>query len=445
MNAESPVTTPGVSPESAPPAIEICDVWKSYRTGVIRGHTLIREFESLLARLVGRADPNSHVLDRGAITTEATGRNVRFWAVQGVSFSVAKGEVVALLGRNGAGKSTLLQILCRITEADRGVIRTRGRLASLLGAGVGFNDELTGRENVFLNGSILGMQPSEIESRIASIAEFAEIPEFMDTPVKRYSNGMRARLGFSVAVHLDADIMILDEVFATGDRVFRMKCIERIRELAERGRTILIVTHIPEMLKGMCNRGVVLDKGRLVFNGPIDNAIEKYASSARDQASDTGGHASTEVPEQEAAVTLRRFVLLNKDGDESRFFSSEESVIVRIEFDSNEPFDSLGAALWVRAKGLGTLIQFHTDPGAMTGVELGESIVFEITIDRLSLCPKEDDYSILLRIFCGGKRYRVLCERSMPIWIKEDETPGKGYVRCLHRWDYRRQKEPDIS
>jgi ABC-type polysaccharide/polyol phosphate transport system ATPase subunit len=257
-------------------AIEIDNVWKSFRTGAIRGQTLMRQLESQWARLLRREDPNAKILDRQQLSRESAEKNQKFWAVRGVSFEVRKGEVVALLGRNGAGKSTLLQILSRVTEADQGVIRTRGKVASLLGAGVGFNDEMTGRENVFLNGSILGMTPTQIEEKMDAIAEFAEIPQFLDTPVKRYSSGMRSRLGFSVAVNLDCDIMILDEVFAAGDKVFRSKCIAKMKELARSGRTILIVIHFPEMLKEVCHRGVVMQEGRIAFDGAIKPAIDLY-------------------------------------------------------------------------------------------------------------------------------------------------------------------------
>jgi lipopolysaccharide transport system ATP-binding protein len=265
-----------MNPENA---VEIEDVWKSFRTGAIRGQTLMRELESTFARLRGKADPNTKIVQRDQLTSDSAQKNQRFWAVRGTSFSVKKGEVVAVLGRNGAGKSTLLQIICRITEADRGVVRLRGRIASLLGAGVGFHEEMTGRENVFLNGSILGMTPSQIEDKMDAIAQFAEIPNFLDTPVKRYSNGMRSRLGFSVAVHLDCDIMILDEVFAAGDKVFRNKCIEKMKELARSGRTILIVIHFPEMLKEVCHRGVVMKEGSVIFDGDIEPAIDIYMAS----------------------------------------------------------------------------------------------------------------------------------------------------------------------
>jgi len=256
-------------------AIEFDRVSKSFQTGVFKGNTFMQDLRITVQRIAGRVTPAS-ILSRQDISSESSKKNQRFWAVRDVSFSVGNGEVVAVLGKNGAGKSTLLQMLCRITQADSGLIRVRGKIASLLGAGVGFNEEMTGRENVFLNGSILGMTPDQIEESMDSIVEFAEIPQFLDTPIKRYSNGMKSRLGFSIAVHLECDIMVLDEVFAAGDKVFREKCIEKMKELALSGRTILIVIHFPEMLREVCHRGVVMKDGSIIYDGEIERAIEVY-------------------------------------------------------------------------------------------------------------------------------------------------------------------------
>lgn len=424
MNAESTTIPSNATPDSAPIAIEICDVWKSYRTGVIRGHTLVREFESLCARILGRTDPNTCVIDRASITAEATDRNVRFWAVQGVSFSVAKGEVVALLGKNGAGKSTLLQVLCRITEADRGVIRIRGKIASLLGAGVGFNDELTGRENVYLNGSILGMQPSEIASRMESIAGFAEIPEFMDTPVKRFSSGMRARLGFSVAVHLDADIMILDEVFATGDRVFRMKCIERIRDLAEGGRTILIVTHIPDMLKGFCRRGIVLDRGMQVFDGPIDAAIDVY------------GEALNLKEDSKGEVVLESANLVSGSGEPKDLFMQGEYFGLRLVFRSFVGFSSIGVAVDIGVPNCGSLVRHESPPGFLLGVKAGDQVSVTLGMESLNLYSCVDGYRLSARVFSGGSGSRTLFRVNLGFnVVNPDSQKGNpGLVYCPAAW-----------
>ncbi len=267
------------SAESLPDdvAVKVVGVWKKYRLGSYGGATLVQEVQSLFAKLLRREDPNSKlVLNRGSIKESQTSRNHWFWAVKKVSFEVKKGECVAILGRNGAGKSTLLQILCGVTEADQGTVYYRGRFATLLQAGVGFHEELTGMENIFLSGSILGLTREEIIKQIPAILEFSEISEFAETPVKRYSSGMRSRLGFSVAAHLGAEIMIFDEAFATGDRTYRYKCIDKIRELSDGGTTILLVTHMVGMLGDAVKRIIFMKDGEIYFDGDKARGVELY-------------------------------------------------------------------------------------------------------------------------------------------------------------------------
>ena len=199
-----------------------------------------------------------------------------FWALRDIDFKVEQGEAVGIVGRNGAGKSTLLKIISRITRPTTGRIRFRGRIGSLLEVGTGFHPELTGRENVFLNGSILGMSRREIQSKFDEIVAFSNIEQFLDTPVKRYSSGMRVRLGFSVAAHLDPEILIVDEVLAVGDTGFRRKCIQKMRDEAMQGRTVLFVTHNMMAIQSLCDRCVMLEKGQMTFLGDTDEAVEKY-------------------------------------------------------------------------------------------------------------------------------------------------------------------------
>jgi lipopolysaccharide transport system ATP-binding protein len=202
-----------------------------------------------------------------------------FWALRDVSVDVKQGEVVGIIGRNGAGKSTLLKILSRITEPTGGLVRIRGRVASLLEVGTGFHPELTGRENVFLNGAILGMPRAEILRKFDQIVSFAEVERFLDTPVKRYSSGMHVRLAFSVAAHLEPEILIVDEVLAVGDTVFQKKCVDRMMEVSRTGRTVLFVTHNLSTLRALCKRAVVLSSGRLVFDGTVEEGIREYQPS----------------------------------------------------------------------------------------------------------------------------------------------------------------------
>ena len=201
------------------------------------------------------------------------------YALKDVSFDVEQGEVMGIIGRNGAGKSTLLKILSRITAPSSGQVELFGRVASLLEVGTGFHAELTGRENIFLNGSILGMKRREIKKKFDEIIDFAEISAFVDTPVKRYSSGMYVRLAFAVAAHLDPDILIVDEVLAVGDASFRRKCMGKMGEVSKKGRTILFVSHNMIAIQSLCDRALLLSKGKLAFNGDVDLCIRKYKAN----------------------------------------------------------------------------------------------------------------------------------------------------------------------
>ncbi len=198
------------------------------------------------------------------------------WALRDVSFDVHPGEVVGIIGRNGAGKSTLLKVLTRITEPTSGEIKLYGRVASLLEVGTGFHPELTGRENIYLNGTILGMRKHEIDRKFDEIVDFSEIEKFLDTPVKRYSSGMYVRLAFAVAAHLEPEILLVDEVLAVGDAAFQRKCIGKMGDVAREGRTVLFVSHNMHAIKNLCTKSVLLDQGLVTYSGPVAEAVEKY-------------------------------------------------------------------------------------------------------------------------------------------------------------------------
>lgn len=202
-----------------------------------------------------------------------------FWALRDINFEIHRGDVVGIIGRNGAGKSTLLKILSRITEPTTGRIRLRGRVASLLEVGTGFHPELTGRENIFLNGSILGMSKGEIRRNFDEIVSFAEVEKFLDTPVKHYSSGMYVRLAFAVAAHLESDVLIVDEVLAVGDAAFQRKCLGKMKGVASAGKTILFVSHNTQAIHALCSRGIVMDRGRLVLSECVDDCLRFYAAS----------------------------------------------------------------------------------------------------------------------------------------------------------------------
>ena len=253
--------------------LEVEGVSKQYRLGMIGGGTLHGDLTSWFARVRGKEDPNVK------IGKEHLNYGEKFWALRDVSFSVDRGDAVALVGRNGAGKSTMLKLISRITAPTEGEIRIRGRVASLLEIGTGFHPELSGRENVFLNGAILGMTRAETARKMDEIVEFSEIEQFIDTPVKRYSSGMYVKLAFAVAAHLDPDVMICDEVLAVGDLAFQQKCLAKMSDIARSGRAVIYVSHNMRTVTQLCNRGMYLENGMLGYDGTVERAIELYGGS----------------------------------------------------------------------------------------------------------------------------------------------------------------------
>lgn len=258
------------------PVISAKHLSKQYHLGEKLSHNTLRDQIAHSAKMLMSAF-RGH--DRKSTDTAET-----FWALKDVSFDIQEGEVIGVIGRNGAGKSTLLKILSQITEPSEGEVRIRGRVASLLEVGTGFHYELTGRENIFLNGAILGMSKSEIRRKFDEIVAFSEVEKFLDTPVKHYSSGMCMRLAFGVAAHLDPEILLVDEVLAVGDATFQQKCLGKMDEVAKTGRTVLFVSHNMAAMNALCDIGFYLENGRLKAQGPIDDMINRYmAETALDE------------------------------------------------------------------------------------------------------------------------------------------------------------------
>lgn len=254
-------------------SIKIDHVSKEYRLGVIGGGTLREALQEKWAQIRHRESPNAKI---GARQVEA---GTRFLALDDVSFDVKKGEALGIIGHNGAGKSTLLKLLSRVTAPTSGTISYNGRIASMLEVGTGFHPELTGRENVYMNGAILGMSKAEITRKFDEIVEFAELSKFIDTPVKRYSSGMYVKLAFAVSAHLDSEILVMDEVLAVGDMKFQDKCLEKMKDVANgEGRTVLYVSHNMSTIKRLCDRCIVLDHGKKIFDGGVMDAIDVYSN-----------------------------------------------------------------------------------------------------------------------------------------------------------------------
>lgn len=251
--------------------IQINNLKKRYKLGTIGGGTLTADLQSWWAKIRHKEDPNAKI---GAKTY---GKNESFMALNGINLTVRKGERLGIIGHNGAGKSTLLKLLSRVTGPTEGEICLNGRISSMLEVGTGFNPELTGRENVYLNGAILGMTKAEVDRKIDQIIEFSECAKFIDTPVKRYSSGMYVKLAFAVAAHLDSEILVMDEVLAVGDMKFQQKCLGKMSDVSKgEGRTVLYVSHNMNTIRQLCDRCIVLDHGQMIYDGDVEEAIEIY-------------------------------------------------------------------------------------------------------------------------------------------------------------------------
>ncbi|MFA9189970.1 ABC transporter ATP-binding protein [Flavobacterium sp. FZUC8N2.13] len=254
------------------------NISKQYRLGVVGTGTLSHDLNRWWHRIRGKEDPYLKIGETNDRATKGTSDYV--WALQDINFEVERGEVLGIIGKNGAGKSTLLKILSKVTAPTTGTIKSRGRIASLLEVGTGFNGELTGRENVYLNGAILGMTKKEITAKLDEIIDFSGCERYIDTPVKRYSSGMTVRLAFAVAAFLEPEILVIDEVLAVGDAEFQKKAIGKMQDISKgEGRTVLFVSHNMAAVKSLCTRGIVLEHGKVVFEGGIDDSVQYYLMS----------------------------------------------------------------------------------------------------------------------------------------------------------------------
>ncbi|OVE82308.1 ABC transporter [bacterium M21] len=254
--------------------IKVEDVSKQYRLGTVGTGTLSHDLNRWWARLRGKADPTLAVTESNDRTHEGNSEYV--WALNDINFEVKRGEVLGIIGRNGAGKSTLLKILSRVTAPTTGSVKVKGRIASLLEVGTGFHPELTGRENIYLNGAIMGMTRREVSAKLDEIVDFSGCERYLDTPVKRYSSGMTVRLGFAVAAHLEPEILVVDEVLAVGDAEFQKKCIGKMKDVAGHGRTVLFVSHNMGAVANLCTRGLLIDSGKITNSDEVEKIIESY-------------------------------------------------------------------------------------------------------------------------------------------------------------------------
>lgn len=359
--------------------IQIENLKKQYRLGTIGGGTLSHDIQSWWARKRGKEDPNV------VIGKENLGKDGRdtFWALNGINLEVKKGEAVGIIGANGAGKSTMLKILSRVTAPTEGEIRIKGRIASMLEVGTGFHGELTGRENIYMNGAILGMSKNEVDSKIEQIIDFSECRQFIDTPVKRYSSGMYVKLAFSVAAHLDAEILVMDEVLAVGDMKFQQKCLGKMGDVAENeGRTVLYVSHNMGTIRQLCTRCIVLKDGRVIFDGDVEEAIQVYMDANSSDFSPNYNLAESSRPNilQGKKVFLENLQFGNKD---KAVFYRDEPVQFSVTFTAKEDVEDLHLQSVIRFAD-STIVGMSLSDQAMQ-VKKGETYTVQYSFDASNL------------------------------------------------------------
>lgn len=394
-------------------AIHVDHITKEYRLGALRHETMLREVLTNMLR-PGRRTPPRTIL-----------------ALNDLSFHVGVGEVVGLIGRNGAGKSTLLKILSRITYPTSGRIRVRGRVASLIEVGTGFHDELTGRENIYLNGSILGMRKREIDTRLEQIIEFAGVRQFVDTPIKRYSSGMRLRLGFAVAAHMEPDVLFVDEVLAVGDAEFQKKCLAAMDDMRTGGRTVVFVSHNMAAIENLCPRTIWIDGGRMRQDGPSDQVIAAYLATFSE--SQRAGYDLESVASRTGNGALRftRVDFFDGNGNPAPVFHCGEPLRARFHYRAQERIRDPRFIMSVYSD-LGTRIFTVSTWHAgyhIPGIAPGEGTI-DLLIDSLPLLPGR--YYLTLWSDSVGLMYDKI-EHCVAIDVGESGAHNQG--RGVHpRW-----------
>jgi len=382
------------------PAIEISGISKRYELG--ERAQMYGSFRESLSRMF--SNPWKRARRSRSAGSEGS---TAFWAVKNINIEIQQGETVALIGSNGAGKSTLLKIISRITDPTEGTILARGRMGSLLEVGTGFHPELTGRENIYLNGAILGMRRREIEEKFDEITSFAGIGQFLDTPVKRYSSGMYVRLAFSIAAHLDPEILIVDEVLAVGDVAFQKKCLGKMAEACARSRTVLFVSHNLAAVESLCSRGIVLEGGQIAFDGPSKEAVRFYLDNLGSEGHAPGSHlvdlhSSTSRPAK-YRPHLRRLELFDGRGRPLRgTLPAGESLKAFIYFDLDMPCTSFDASIAFDTLTGQRVCTAHSayEPDRRHEERVGQQ-VFICEIPSLALVPGEYKVGVGLDIASG--------------------------------------------
>jgi lipopolysaccharide transport system ATP-binding protein len=413
--------------------IQATGIGKSYRLGASReGVDTLRDQLALKARRL-------RSLANAARASDRDGRGEIVWALRDVSFEIGRGEVVGIIGRNGAGKSTLLKILSRITAPTEGRAEIRGRVGSLLEVGTGFHPELTGRENVFLNGAIIGMRKREIRDKFDEIVDFADIPRFIDTPVKRYSSGMYIRLAFAVAAFLEPEIMLVDEVLAVGDTQFQRKCLGKMGDVARAGRTVVLISHNMGAISQLCPRAIWLDGGRVRMEGDTPAVVSSYLLETDPSAGGDTAVAFTVDEDKPAQILSAR--LAGEEGESRKVFTCDEPVVVELALEIRRPMPGLFGVLQITGgDGMPILVSYSYDlaPNPLEDLEDGRHPI-RIAIPPRSLAA--GNYRIACSIGQGERGSVVIDDPGViSSFSLNDVTTIRGntrlgYLSTLLEWD----------
>ena len=405
--------------ENRPVAIQVSGVKKMYRLGQIGGGTLQADLQSWWARVRGKEDPNTKIGEGERIKGQT------FMALNGIDLTIYQGEAVGIIGSNGAGKSTLLKLLSKVTAPTEGEIDIYGRIASMLEVGTGFNGELTGRENVYMNGAILGMTKQEIDAKMEQIIEFSEVRDFIDTPVKRYSSGMFVKLAFSVAAHLDSEIMIMDEVLAVGDMAFQTKCLDKMREAAnQEGRTVLYVSHNMNTIRKLCDRCIVLDKGKVIFEGEVEDAIEVYLGA--NNTSNPIVDLASLPREKFFADGPAKMVRLEVDTKNS-VFGFDDSIECRLNIASNISVNNAIISVVFKSNGI-PVMTVETDPVIRLTENKESMIKFQLSTSNLAPGKYNLKMMLSVRNGQGGVSYLDVLMDTYIFEIKVPENFRNGFT-----------------
>ena len=404
------------------------NISKQYRLGLVGTGSLKHDLNRFWHRIRGKQDPYlkvGSVNDRSAVASEDY-----VWALRDISFEVEQGEVLGIIGKNGAGKSTLLKLLSRVTSPTTGIIKSRGRIASLLEVGTGFHPELTGRENIYLNGAILGMTKAEITSKIDEIVDFSGCEMYIDTPTKRYSSGMTVRLAFAVAAHLEPDILVVDEVLAVGDAEFQKKAIGKMQEISSgNGRTVLFVSHNMASVKQLCTRGIVLDNGLVSYSGNIDDCVNYYLADV-DKYSKAEGKVQWETSDAPGSSDFKILAVstTNDKGDVKKSFLDKQAIYIQIETELLTPLRNM--RLNMSLIGQDEVVVFTTSSHLLEEVEKAPGVYnYELVIPPYLL--NHGSYSVKLQAGIPGQREILESTKVLRFDVEKISDSGTTYNAVL--------------